>query len=653
MRLLVVEDNQGLAFLIKEELADLGHEIRLADTGLDALNILESYPAELLILDYSLPDMNAQELVENIKMLLEKKIPFIVSTGQGDERIAVEMMKLGAHDYLVKDAMMIQRLKSVIERAIDDIQKDRLLQQAHETIRQKEIKLLEEQKRLASIIKATRVGTWIWNINSNESVINDQWANMLGYTIAEIEPLSKERWLSFIHPEDKESCTQALESHLRQETPFFNCELRMLHKKGSYVWVHISGCINEYDEKGNPVSITGTQNDITDKKSKEDLEKKMQIAKKTIEFKQNFLANMSHEIRTPLTGVLGMIELLNHTPLSPQQSDYILTLKNAAENLREIINQVLDFSKIEAGKVKLKITSFNIQSLVDRTKLFFESLCTKDIKLIPTVSPDLPQTIRADEGRLTQVINNLISNAIKFTEKGQVQFNIKPLNGQIGTSQTIIKVEVIDSGPGIQAEKQKLLFSPFSQIDERDTRSIDGTGLGLAICKELVKLHGGEIGYESTPGIGSTFWFTFRAGIVAPEEETPSPELFQNPFKRSLHILFAEDKSVNQKVARLLLESLGHSVVLVSNGQEVLDVFRPGAFDLILMDIQMPVMDGITAIQKLRDKHPKLPPIIGLSANAFEGDRERYMAQGMDEYLTKPFSKNDLATMIAKFFPVV
>ncbi|NLF42913.1 MAG: response regulator, partial [Bacteroidales bacterium] len=411
------------------------------------------------------------------------------------------------------------------------------------------------------------------------------------------------------------------------------------------------GCINEYDEKGNPVSITGTQNDITDKKSKEDLEKKMQIAKKTIEFKQNFLANMSHEIRTPLTGVLGMIELLNHTSLSPQQSDYILTLKNAAENLREIINQVLDFSKIEAGKVKLKITPFSIQSLVDKTKLFFESLCNKDIKLVISVSPDLPQTIRADEGRLTQVINNLVSNAIKYTEKGQVQFNIKPLNGQKGTSQTIIKVEVIDSGPGIQIEKQRLLFSPFSQIDERDTRSVDGTGLGLAICKELVKLHGGEIGFESTPGKGSNFWFTFRAGIVAPEDENQSPEFIQNPFTRSLQILFAEDKSVNQKVARLLLESLGHSVVLVSNGQEALDVFRPGTFDLILMDIQMPVMDGITAIQKLRETHPKLPPIIGLSANAFEGDRERYMAQGMDEYLTKPFSKNDLATIIAKFFP--
>ena len=361
-----------------------------------------------------------------------------------------------------------------------------------------------------------------------------------------------------------------------------------------------------------------------------------------IRFKQNFLANMSHEIRTPLTGVMGIIDIMGQTPLSAEQTEYINILKLSSENLREIINQVLDYSRIEAGRLQLKKTIFPFEDLKNQAQTLFQGLAGNDLVFESYIDPGIPGNICGDKTRITQIINNLISNGIKFTPEGAITFKAEKLADKSDHKQVFIKISITDTGLGILKEKQKTLFEPFAQIHQSDYREYEGTGLGLSICKELAKLHGGEIGLQSQYGKGSTFWFTFKAECAENGNTVAlNPRVTPNTKSKTLKILLVEDKKVNQKVMKLLLTSFGHNVELAENGAVAFEVYQPGKYDVILMDIQMPVMDGITATKKLRETHENLPPIIGLSANAFEGDREKYLKMGLDEYLTKPLKKED------------
>ncbi|MFO7978870.1 MAG: ATP-binding protein, partial [Bacteroidales bacterium] len=375
----------------------------------------------------------------------------------------------------------------------------------------------------------------------------------------------------------------------------------------------------------------------------------------SLKFKQRFLANMSHEIRTPLTGVLGMIEILERTKLNKEQEDYLDILKLSGENLRTIINQVLDYSQIEAGKLILAPSPFAFNTLFSEITAQFKERIKKGVSFKTQTDPGIPEIINADKERIGQIITNFVSNAIKFTSRGSII-----LRSQIATpgatgNHLQIKISVTDTGIGIPEEMQDKLFVPFSQIDNKDARNYEGTGLGLSICKELATLLGGEIGFESEHHKGSTFWFTFPAQVSEPVQNLPNTSQEDEPEDEaksngSLRILFADDKVVNQKVVSLMLQSIGHDVSLASNGQEALNAFKPGKFDLILMDIQMPVMDGITATQILKQKYKNPPPIVGLSANAFEGDREKYLAMGIDDYLTKPLSIVEFKKMTDRLF---
>lgn len=514
--------------------------------------------------------------------------------------------------------------------------------------KQADIALKASEKKYRVLTENAFDGIYLLE-NEQFMYVNQRFCEISGYNEKEILSNGFSMW-QLLTSESKIIVEQRKQARIENKEIPGIYELRIKRQSGELRDIEISTTPLGGMEK---VLILGIMRDITERKNNETLRNEVAIANQTVLFKQNFLANMSHEIRTPLTGVLGMIEILAKTNLDEKQLDYVNTLRLSTENLREIINQILDFSKIEAGQIQLKIRNFSKHNMFENAKKLYSSICRKDIVLEIYLDPEIPELIEADEYRIGQVINNLLSNAVKFTHQGRICLNAKP-EKFLDKENLLIRVSVSDTGVGIRPETMERLFHPFEQIETEDTRNFDGTGLGLSICKELVKLMGGEIGVESTPGKGSTFWFTFKARKIK-NRQIQTDQLTSGKIKDvkeplALRVLFAEDKAVNQKVVMIILEAMGHKVSVAKNGHQVLEIFKPGMFDLILMDIQMPGMDGVTATRALKEQYKELPPIVGLSANAFEGDREKYMNHGMDDYLTKPVGSEDFESLISRLF---
>ena len=382
--------------------------------------------------------------------------------------------------------------------------------------------------------------------------------------------------------------------------------------------------------------------DISERNRNAELEQKIQVARKSAALKQQFLANMSHEIRTPMTGIMGMTSLLMRSNLNMAQQEYVRNIKISSENLLNIINDVLDLSKIEAGKMELKPNRIILADFVNQLNEMFQHVAqSKGVKFKTHIDPLVPNAIIVDDNRLKQLANNLISNAFKFTDDGEVSigFYLKEKRKDNVVMSCIVK----DTGMGISEQNQKQIFEKFTQIDTSLIRPFEGTGLGLAICRELTHLMGGEIYVESELGQGSKFTFTFMAEFDKSDIEDTTDILPGDLKDLNLNVLHVEDKLLNQKVVGFILLNAGCNVDFRSNGKEAVELYHPGKYDIILMDIQMPVMDGITAYKTLKELHgDKLCPVIGLSANALEGDAEKFMELGLDDYIAKPFKPQQL-----------
>jgi PAS domain S-box-containing protein len=506
---------------------------------------------------------------------------------------------------------------------------------AEESLRQSEqrYRLLFE-RNLAGVFRCLPTGDVV--------DCNDAAATILGYDSRE-DLIGRPAADVFLNPADKEEDARKMARRGSMSAR----ELALRRKDGSMVWVMSNSSLIEGPQG---LEVEGTFIDITARKqAEEQMLQAKEAAEAANRAKSEFLANMSHEIRTPMNGVIGMTDLALDTDLTPEQRDYLETVKSSAGSLLDIINDILDFSKIEARKLELERVPFSVRDVVKATiKDLSVQARQKQLSLHYHFAADVPDIAIGDPGRLRQVLMNLVGNALKFTGRGEIVVRATKL------PDSTLQFSVSDTGIGVSADKQKSIFEAFVQEDTSSTRQYGGTGLGLAIASQLVALMQGRIWLESEIGTGSTFYFTARFGLADAtqiKDESQRGETGAIPTQvKKLHILIADDNLINLRLARSLVAKQGHSAVAVGSGREALMALEQENFDLVLMDVQMPDMDGFEATKAIRAQERSSKnhlPIVAMTAHAMIGDRERCLEAGMDSYVTKPVDAAKLFNAIA------
>jgi len=552
----------------------------------------------------------------------------------------------------------IQQLNIELEQKNRDLVNENQEKVSAEKVAQR----LLERLRIAT--RAVRVGIWDWDIVDNVLIWDDTICDIYDAPHGSFDG-DYMAWRKCLHPDDHARIDDDIQAALRGEREYAP-EFRIIWPDGS---IHNIKANSQtfWDENGKPIRMVGTNIDITERKKAEDLLKATTAKAEAANIaKSEFLSTMSHEIRTPMNGVIGMTDFLLITELNAEQKKCALIIKKSADALLGIINDVLDFSKIEAGKLELEEIDFDLHELLEETVAMFRQRAkAKGLELLLLIEEDVFRFLKGDPGRIRQILLNFLSNAVKFTAKGEVFLRISVDSSS--SDKTMLRFAVKDTGIGISAEDQKRLFQSFQQLDASTTRKFGGTGLGLVISKNLALMMHGDIGLESEKNVGSTFWFTaqFKKQTASADlkpvqlhevkitatADHPIPK--ENVFK-NIRILIVEDDADNRQVLKKVLSYMGFQVESAENGQMAVDRLSAEDFDLVLMDWQMPVMDGDEATKVIRDPGSKVRnhniSIVAVTANAMVGDEEKCLAAGMNGYLSKPIKREALQQVIRELF---
>jgi len=643
IRILLVEDDSVEASKFEQALqkSGLNAALHIAKTAQEALIFVGRQDFDCIFLDNFLPDAAGIDLLKDIRSngIIT---PIAVLTSIGDEKSAVEMMKLGAFDYFLKSEVSAEKLKTVLLQLIMVVEIDAAKRQAESA--------LHENERLLDIVfNATHVGICLTNDQGIFVRVNQAFSDILGWSLDE---LVGHHFSMLFKQEFHEAARQLHQLFMRNPAGVVPDEWVLKRKDLQKITLSVSNSL--YTDDSGQKFVVSVLSDISDKKkTEEELLEAKKAAELAAKAKTEFLSNMSHEIRTPMNAVIGLTELLLQEKHGEKTLEYLKSIKYSADNLLVIINDILDFSKIESGKITLEVIDFDVRRLIDElAKTISYKADEKGIVLRKNIAPDVPKVLKGDPYRLNQILLNLTGNAIKFTSKGYVEIAIR-----IGKKHTPgkinLQIDVVDTGIGIPERKLTTIFESFTQAYTDTTRLFGGTGLGLAITQNLIRLQGGEITVSSEIGRGSVFTviMDFEMGNVS-GISNEHQSIMEEKNLNGMRILVVEDNKMNQFVAKQILQRWKAEVSLAENGEIALNLLENADFDLVFMDLQMPIMGGFETTALLRSgeraSRNQHIPIMALTADAFFETRQKVASCGMNDFVTKPFDQDELYEKIIR-----
>lgn len=658
-QILLVEDNWAHAELIERafEYRSEQVDLRIAHTLTEARQSAAQHIPHLAIVDLLLPDGRG---IEFLQLGEERPYPVIIMTSHGDEQVAVEVMKAGALDYVVKSDVSLLEMPHIAERALREWGHLQDRKAAEERLRQSE-------ERFRQVISSITDHIYMAELTENGRFVNQYLSpnaeTLTGYPL-QLFFGDRAAWLALITPEDQKQVNLHL-ARLSQGQES-EVEYRLLRQDGSIIWVRDSARVKQ---DGRTKTIYGVISDITERKQieaeinqyrlrledlvirrTEELARAKEVAESANRAKSEFISSMSHELRTPLNGILGYAQILRRdASLTLRQQDGIEVIRESGRHLLMIINDILDFAKIEANRMELYPTDLHLlRFLEDITSLIEMRAIQKGVVFRYEPSPALPVGIRADEKRLRQVLINLLENAVKFTEAGEVVFRVTVEDGKTADLQQTIQFEVSDTGVGIAAEMLDKIFRPFEQAGDVRRRA-EGTGLGLAISRQLVQLMDSDLFVESTPGKGSTFWFHAQFPVVTIQPEfTNHPKIIGYAGNR-LRALIVDDQKHNRFVLSDILESVGFQTSQVESGEATIRAISEFQPHVILLDLVMPGMNGFETAEAIRQLPDQTKTIlIAVSASVSEEGETKSTASGCNAFLPKPVNVDALFDLLGR-----